>query len=281
MDPAATPGSEVAPGAQPAWHENIITKDAAGVESLAPPASWLDKAPGPLRDWIGQQMHAARQKTDGTFKVPGDDAKPEDWEPIWKALGRPDDPDGYGIAKPEKMPDGLDWNDDFAKKFTAHAHSIGMPKAMAHKLMEWHTAQMGEQAAAMRAAGEKYVADEREALTKTFGPKLADAAAAAQNAAKEAGIDPDLFNPAAGKFAGVDTLKIVSGLLGKLVNFTQEGNFAAGGGSSPTASGKAYAEAVIGGKHPDSPKYYGDPSKGVRADPDFQKKVSAMFDAAA
>ena len=48
-------------------------------------------------------------ETDGKLKdalfIPGEGAKEEDWNPIYTRLGKPADPDGYAIAKPEGWPE--------------------------------------------------------------------------------------------------------------------------------------------------------------------------------
>lgn len=256
MDPNTQTGGDAGTQAQAPWHEGIITKGGDGVEALADFATWKDRAPEPLRKFITDNMTAARAKTEGMFKVPGADAKPEEWEPVWKALGRPDTPDGYGFAKPEKLPDGVDWNDDFAKGFAAFAHSVGMPKTQAEQLIAWHTEQMGAQAAAMKEAGVKMVEAERAELNKAFGPKLAEVAAAAQQAAVKAGRPAQLFDPAAGEFLGVPALQVVAGLLSQIETFTKEASFGGPGTTPGTSGGYDYAEQVISGKHADSDAYW-------------------------
>lgn len=257
--------------------DTIVTKGADGIESLNDPAQWLEKTPPAFQKTWKDNMTAARAKHEGMVKRPGADAKPEEWESFHKAIGRPDKPEEYGLVKPENMPEGMEWNDARMEKYAGSFHKRGLTKEMVAGVLEDHNGFLAEEVAAMRAAGDKMVADEREALNKEFGPRLADVAASAQAAATAAGIDPDLFNPGAGKFAGVSTLKLVAAQQAQLAKLTGEANFSTGAGSavSPTMSGKAYAEAVIGGKHADSDKYYG--RNGQKADPEFAKKISAQF----
>ena len=213
-------------------------------------------------------MTAARAKTDGMLKVPGPDDPPESWEPVWKALGRPEKPEDYGFAKPEKMPDGVEWNDEFAGGFSTFAHSIGMPKGQAEKLIAWHTEQMGGQAAAMKAAGLQMVEAERKELTEAFGPKLTEAAARAQKAAVEAGLPAELFDPTKGEFMGAQALKLVASLTEKLDELGAEGSFGGAGTGTATSGGYAYALAVTKDKaHPDHEKYW-------KGDADVVKRVN-------
>jgi len=242
---------------EPAWHEGLIAKGADGAESLADPATWLDKAPKPLGDFIRQNMTAARAKTDGMLKVPGEADPPEAWDSVWKAIGRPDAPDGYGIKAPEKMPDGVAWDDAFAGEFAKTAHAIGMPKAHAEKLLAWHTEQMGAQVAKTREWAAGQIAEEQKALKEAYGGQLADVAAAAQKAAIEHGLDAKFFDPTAAEFLGVGAFKVVAGLAGKLAAATKEGSFGGAGGGSVSTGGYEYANAVTTNKdHPDYAKYW-------------------------
>ena len=69
-------------------------------------------------------MAAARAKTEGMIRVPGDDAKPEDVAAFRKALGVPDDPTGYGLVKPETLP----------MAFLGMTHT---PLSLARRPMNW------------------------------------------------------------------------------------------------------------------------------------------------
>lgn len=249
----------------PAWHESIIAKGADGAESLADPASWLDNAPKPLGDFIRQNMTAARAKTEGMLKLPGEADPPEAWDSVWKALGRPDAPEGYGIKAPEKLPDGVAWDDAFAGEFAKFAHQAGMPKAHAEKLLAWHTEQMGAQVAKAREWAAGQIEAEQKALKETFGVKLADNAAAAQKAAIDYGLNPKLFDPSAPEFAGVDTFKVVAGLASRLAEMTREGGFGGGHGSNPAVGGYEYAkQASTNPEHPDYKKYMAGDSEVVK-----------------
>lgn len=66
-------------------------------------------------------------------KLPGKDAKPEDWAPVYEKLGRPKDPAGYEI----KAPDG---GDPKMAEWAANAfHKHGLSKAQAQALLaDWN-----------------------------------------------------------------------------------------------------------------------------------------------
>jgi len=57
-------------------------------------------------------------------------------------------PDLYEIKRPEKLPEGLGWNDDLSKKFATTLHKHGAPKALAGELLTlYEEALLGEQKA--------------------------------------------------------------------------------------------------------------------------------------
>jgi hypothetical protein len=65
---------------------------------------------------------------DQILRLPGKDAKPEDWRPVWQKLGAPDKPEGYEIKAPEGDPG------EFLKTATGWFHELGIPKPMAQGL---------------------------------------------------------------------------------------------------------------------------------------------------
>jgi hypothetical protein len=262
-----------APPPVPAWHEGIITKDAAGAESLADPASWLNKAPAPLQKFITDNMTAARARTDGMVKIPGADAKPEDWEPIYKALGRPDNPDGYGLKALEKMPDGVSWDDNFAKEFQGVAHKLGLTPAQVRALSEFQVGVVGRQVEAARAASAQAIVAEKAELDKLGGelPKIAEAA---QAAGARYGIPKEAFDPTHGEFWGVPALLAFGKLAQELAAMKQEDTSHRGSGNQ-ILSGRAYATAAS--TDPNHPDY----AKFQAGDPEVVARVKAGYASAA
>lgn len=282
-NPNPDPGAVGAGAVQPAWHEGIITKGADGAESLADFAIWKDKAPAPLTKFITDNMTAARSKTEGLLKVPGADDPPEAWDAVYKAMGRPEKPEEYGFTKPEKMPDGVEWRDEDAAAYASWAHAAGLNKSQAAKMQELYTAHLGEQAAAMKAAGMQMVEAERKELTEAFGPKLTEAAARAQKAAVEAGLPAELFDPTKGEFMGAPALKLVAGLTEKLERLTAEGSFGGAGTGSAKSGGYEYAKAASTDKsHPDYEAYHrGDAAVVQRVNDGWKQMPKASVPAAA
>lgn len=257
MDPIAeaAPAESAVPAAgeqvQAPWHESIY--EAPG--KLA--NDWVSKLPDEIRKPVSDSMAAARAKTEGMLKIPGEADPPESWDAVWKALGRPDAPEGYGLKKPDAMPDGVEWSDDLAGGFSAVAHRIGMPKGQAEQLIAWHTEQMGAQAKATRDWAAQQVAAEQKALTDAYGVQLADVAGLAQRAAAEAGIDPKLMDPSAPNLPGVDAFRAVASLASKIQALTKESSFGGPAGTTAAKGGWEWANDVMTNRdNPDYAKYY-------------------------
>ena len=65
---------------------------------------------------------------DRLLELPEDMAAEGAMDGIWKKLGRPDDWEGYGLAKPEDLEDEA-WSDDYAQHMAKAAHKYGVSKA--------------------------------------------------------------------------------------------------------------------------------------------------------
>lgn len=94
------------------------------------------------------------------LRLPGKDAKPEDWRSVWVKLGAPDKPEGYEIAPPEGQ------GDEFSKVATSWFHEIGVPKgqaqALASKWNDYVAQQQTAQDAQFQSQADKDIAALRE-----------------------------------------------------------------------------------------------------------------------
>lgn len=133
---------------------------------------------------------------------PGPNATPEQKAEFFKALGRPDKPEDYGISKaPEKLgdkpfPKEL-WDQERATGFSKVAHDIGLTKAQAEALAAFDMTTGQARFEKFNAMQTKAISDAEGALKTEWGPKYAENLALAQKAAKEAGGDALLAHPLA------------------------------------------------------------------------------------
>ena len=235
----------------------------AGVKTLTD----VDKV---LRD----NMAAARAKTDGMLKVPGESATPEERAAFFKAIGVPDDPNGYGLAKPEKLPDGVSWDDAFAGEFAKTAHSLGLTPAQVKGLSEFQTQHIAGQVAMTRQQLAEADKAEKAELAKAFGgdaTAVNAAVAAAQKVGQQAGLPPEAFDPQHQDYWGNQALQAFAKLAPRL----GEHGFAPGsGGASAGAISVDAAKDIMNNKgNPDHAKYWA-------GDKDTVAKVQAAYKAA-
>jgi hypothetical protein len=77
-----------------------------------------------------------------SLRVPKDDATPEEWNAFHGKLGRPESPDKYAFKKPDKLPQGVVWDENIVKEYSGVAHKFGLTPKQANGLMDFY---MGKQ----------------------------------------------------------------------------------------------------------------------------------------
>lgn len=224
--PIGTPPTDPAAAAVKPWHQEIWSEDGKFADG------WQDKLPEDFADdrallgrfgdlksitkALKDNMAAARAKTEGFVKLPGADATPEEIAAYHRAVGVPERPQDYSLKAPEKLPDGVTWDEAMAGKFAGVAHAAGLTPAQVAKLQEFQVGYVGEQVAAAREAAAQAEAAEKQELQKAFGQGLSKAVDHAQRLAKQEGLNPEIFDPQSPNFWGVEALAFVSRVAGKL-----------------------------------------------------------------
>lgn len=167
---------------------------------------WVDTLPPDLKEYAGTlgkypnaaellRGHGNAQKLIGQrgapgVKVPGPDAKPEEVAAYRKAIGVPDDVAGYGLKKPDTLPEGVEWNEEQVGKFASLAHELGLTPAQAQKLVAFDTERMGKMSAGGKAKLEAFVNGQRDELKKEWGEQYQNNVGKALKAAELLGLDP-------------------------------------------------------------------------------------------
>jgi len=189
-------------GGSPAWDFRSALDDKgnfkagwdAGLpDDLKPSASTLAKYPNPLELMRG---HANASKLIGqktTIKAPAPDAKPEEVErfnaQIRDVLGVPAKIEDYKIAKPDKLPDGLTWNDAEVGEFAKLAHSLNITPAAAQKLVEFDAARMSKLQQTGQSKLDEFVKSQEAELRKDWGADFEANLGLASKAAQVVGFD--------------------------------------------------------------------------------------------
>jgi hypothetical protein len=119
----------------------------------------------------------------GAIKLPTDTSKPEEWERVYSKLGRPDKPEGYNFKKPDNLPNGVEWNDEFEKDFRSLAHKNGLTNSQAQVMLDSWNTYVGKQAATIQTSRESGEAE----LKKVWGAEYEKNVTLCQRAVKELG----------------------------------------------------------------------------------------------
>jgi hypothetical protein len=155
---------------------------------------WQDKLPteyDPYRATLGN--YQSFDKLAGAFMESkrAAMAKTEEVAEYRKALGIPEKPEDYGLKAPEKLPEGTEWNPEFANAFAAEAHKLGLTKAQVEGLSAWHLQETTGRMQSVESEGQKLFEQEQAALRQAFGDNYDKRLIDAQRAAMTLGLPTD------------------------------------------------------------------------------------------
>lgn len=191
-----------------------------------------------LPDFTKSFLHAQRQLSTRPQR-PDEKSTPEQVKAWRDMLGLPDDENAWNIAKPEKLPEGMTWNDDLAKEVSAWAKENHIHPAALGPLVEKFNALSEAQG---KAATEKFQADtlvqmqaEEKALKDAWGADFDKNLALAKRAAATAGLPADHYSL---------TDAVVVKALHKLAVATGEGRLVPGEAAPLTGDPKTQAQLI-------------------------------------
>jgi hypothetical protein len=176
-------------------------KGGAGADAGAASGDWTASLPEDMRalvkakgwkgmdDVLGSYANLERVLGGEKLVVPGKDAKPEDWEPVYDKLGRPKDPKDYKIERPKELPQDFPYNANIVESFRPVAHKLGLTNAQAQGLHDWVVAQNIQQH--VEGTQERAKANEQNlaALKKEWGKDFDQKSALAARAVRAFGSD--------------------------------------------------------------------------------------------
>lgn len=191
-------------------------------------------------DWMNQTI--GKKNVVQGIELPGEDAKPEDWDAFYNGLGRPEKPDGYELPELKDIPEGFVLPED--KQFWANmAHKHGLTKKQAAGLFSEFMQDMSGRyksalegsASAMVEAAKKRMQESAGALKGEWGDDFGANLNLAKRAAEHLGILDSLDQSGAGNDPAV--LKLAAEL-GKMLG---EDNMRRG---DPSGGGMTKEEAL-------------------------------------
>jgi hypothetical protein len=106
------------------------------------------------------------EKLVGADKVvkPGKNATPEQWNEFYKALGRPDSPEGYKFEMPEELR-----NESREKLFAGKAHELGLLPHQVEGLSQWWAEEMNQEMSRMGESQQEMAKQAETVLRKEWG----------------------------------------------------------------------------------------------------------------
>lgn len=161
------------------WTNNLPEDSAAYKDTLSKYKSVPDmaKALANANALIGKKLG-----------VPGEKSTPEEVAAFRKAMGVPDTLDDYKFA-PDALPEGMTWNDDFAKPFAeiAHKHNVppGAMKALANQFAHYEKVKLES----LQSTFDKQRTEAVGTLQKEWGNEFDKNIGLAKQAAKIAGVN--------------------------------------------------------------------------------------------
>ena len=107
--------------------------------------------------------------------IPQADAPAEEWNAFYKALGRPDTPEGYQIEMPKDLPKNLEVDDTHLGEFKSLAYELGLTPAQVEKLVNYDMARQSKALESINKQSEQsqqQINDEFDKMrTKLFGER--------------------------------------------------------------------------------------------------------------
>lgn len=122
-----TVGERLAPDPNREWLKTL-PDDLQGNENLARYSSTESLARG--------YLNAHKMLVSEKVPIPKDPNDTEAWNTYYKAGGRPDDPKQYVFQKPEKLPEGVTWDENMEGWWRGAAHESGLSQRQAQKLVD-------------------------------------------------------------------------------------------------------------------------------------------------
>lgn len=128
-------------------------------------------------------------KSAGAVYVPGEGATPEEVSAYRRALGVPEQPDGYEL-RPDDLPEGFQWDDEQSAVAAQIAHKYNVPPAAMKELVNIQMQREMGRVAAMETTIQEHLAAGERHLQETWGDKFSTNISRAQQMAQMVGIDP-------------------------------------------------------------------------------------------
>jgi hypothetical protein len=141
--------------------QTLIPTEYRNHPSLAP----IKDIPNLVKSFVNAQEMIGKNK----IVVPGENAKPEEWNEFFSKLGRPDAPDKYGLKKPSDLPEGFDIEDQLIGQLGQMFHAAGLTQRQAQVLFDKYNSYAKNEFTNATKEAQLRSAEELAALKREWG----------------------------------------------------------------------------------------------------------------
>jgi pyruvate/2-oxoglutarate dehydrogenase complex dihydrolipoamide acyltransferase (E2) component len=210
---------------------------AAALAASTPPAAAPaadPAAPAPAADPAAPAADAPKPEEPAGLKLPGEDAKPEEWDAFYKQLGRPEAADKYDIKYAETA------DPEFTKGVNALMFEAGLNNKQAQTIVAKYDAMVAEAVAKQETVKQAAYGEQAKALTAEWGQSFEANITVAAQAAKQFGFDAKTIDAIQSSIGYDGVMKLMHTIGSKL----GEAQFVAGNNNKPTDQPKTLAERM-------------------------------------
>jgi len=211
---------------------------------------WLDRLPGeldPAKQTLAKyrglpelakshfELQQLLGKKSSAVNIPGEKSTPEEIAAYRKAVGVPETVDGYQL-KPEKLPDGVTWDDATGKAFAEIAHKHHIPAAA---MKELAALQLSQESMRAEEVGKMIGAElerGKQELQTAWGANFDKNISLAARVAQTVGLDPHTD--------GLRDPKVVQALV-RFAGMMSEDKLVTGEFAPSMQAGKIRAKAIM------------------------------------
>lgn len=117
---------------------------------FVPEAFKGDPALKSVKDWEGlfKTFVNGQRMLGKSYRLPSETDDPktraEKLSEMYKAIGRPDGPDGYELEEMPKLPNGIEWAPESINEFKQAAYELGLPPTGAKKLIDLYAKNLND-----------------------------------------------------------------------------------------------------------------------------------------
>ncbi len=199
-------------------------------------------------------------KSAGAVYVPGEGATPEEVSAYRRALGVPEQPDGYQL-RPDDLPEGFQWDDAQGSEAAQIAHKYNVPPAAMKELVNIQMQREMSRVAAMEGTIHEHLAAGERHLQETWGDKFGQNINRAQQMAQMVGIDP--------RSSGFTDPEVVKAFA-RFSELISDDKFVAPGATPALSSAESAKDIMTNRANPLYEKYQ-------NGDPDTVERVRGML----